>query len=82
MRAHPVYTAFHKRWQIHTYFQLRWKEIVVKFEESLAPTKLDIIKGVSLSSTVDLNLPHVFRQRPICHKPGNCGLERYFYVLE
>lgn len=44
MRAHPVYTAFHKRWQIHTYFQLRWKEVVVKFEEALVPIKLDIIK--------------------------------------
>lgn len=46
MRAHPVYTAFQKRWQIHTYFQLRWKEIVVKLEESLVPTKLDTIKGI------------------------------------
>jgi hypothetical protein len=45
MRAHPVYTAFQKRWQIHTYFQLRWKEIVVKLEEALASTKLDILKG-------------------------------------
>ncbi|KAF9650191.1 COG complex component [Thelephora ganbajun] len=44
MRAHPVYTAFQKRWQIHTYFQLRWKEIVVKCEEALVSTKLDIIK--------------------------------------
>jgi hypothetical protein len=40
-----VYAAFQKRWQIHTYFQLRWKEIVVKFEEALVPTKLDIING-------------------------------------
>lgn len=45
MRAHPVYTAFQQRWQIHTYFQLRWKEIVVKLEEALVPTKLDTIKG-------------------------------------
>lgn len=45
MRAHPVYAAFQKRWQIHTYFQLRWKEIVVKLEEALASTKLDMIKG-------------------------------------
>lgn len=46
MRAHPVYNTFQKRWQIHTYFQLRWKEIVVKLEEVLASTKLDIIKGI------------------------------------
>jgi hypothetical protein len=45
MRAHPVSAAFQKRWQIHTYFQLRWKEIVVKLEEALASTKFDTIKG-------------------------------------
>lgn len=41
-----VYIAFQRRWQIHTYFQLRWKEIVLKFEEALVSTKLDIIKGM------------------------------------
>ena len=46
MRAHPVYAAFQKRWQIHTYFQLRWKEIAVKLEEVLVSTKLDMVKGM------------------------------------
>lgn len=41
--AHPVYTAFQKQWQIHAYF---WKEIVVKFEEALAPTTRDSVKGM------------------------------------
>ncbi|EEB95354.1 hypothetical protein MPER_05687, partial [Moniliophthora perniciosa FA553] len=34
MRRHPIYTAFEKRWQLPVYFQLRWKEIVGKVEES------------------------------------------------
>ncbi|THH02289.1 hypothetical protein EW026_g562 [Hermanssonia centrifuga] len=41
MRAHPVYTNFERRWQLPVYFQLRWKEIVMKLEESLAATKLE-----------------------------------------
>ena len=41
MRAHPVYAAFDRRWQLPVYFQLRWKEIVTKLEESLTVTKLE-----------------------------------------
>ncbi|KAJ3548647.1 hypothetical protein NM688_g5267 [Phlebia brevispora] len=41
MRAHPVYIAFERRWQLPVYFQLRWKEIVPKLEESLAVMKLE-----------------------------------------
>lgn len=41
MRAHPIYIAFEKRWQLPVYFQLRWKEIVTKLEESLVVTKLE-----------------------------------------
>ncbi|KIY46789.1 COG complex component [Fistulina hepatica ATCC 64428] len=36
MRAHPVYTAFEKRWQLPVYFQMRWKEIVGKLENVMA----------------------------------------------
>jgi hypothetical protein len=36
MRAHPVYVAFERRWQLPVYFQLRWKEIVTKLEEALS----------------------------------------------
>jgi len=65
MRAHPVYAAFQKRWQIHTYFQLRWKEIVLKVEEALVSTRLDVIKGMlayanprlKLSSRLSDNAP-------------------------
>jgi hypothetical protein len=41
MRAHPTYASFERRWQLPVYFQLRWKEIVGAFEESLAggPTR-------------------------------------------
>jgi conserved oligomeric Golgi complex subunit 2 len=35
MRSHPVYVAFEKRWQLPVYFQMRWKEIVTKVEETL-----------------------------------------------
>ena len=41
MRAHPVYTAFERRWQLPVYFQLRWKEIVTKLEDQLAVAKLE-----------------------------------------
>ena len=41
MRAHIVYTSFDRRWQLPVYFQLRWKEIVSKLEESLVTTKLE-----------------------------------------
>ncbi|RPD78692.1 COG complex component [Lentinus tigrinus ALCF2SS1-7] len=41
MRAHIVYTTFDRRWQLPVYFQLRWKEIVTKLEDSLATTKLE-----------------------------------------
>ena len=65
MRAHPVYAAFQKRWQIHTYFQLRWKEIVVKFEEALVSTKLDIIKGTLPYANLLLELPsHLLDNAP------------------
>ncbi|KAF5370825.1 hypothetical protein D9758_001986 [Tetrapyrgos nigripes] len=37
MRSHPVYIAFEKRWQLPVYFQMRWKEIVTKVEETLGP---------------------------------------------
>ncbi|KAM6502244.1 COG (conserved oligomeric Golgi) complex component, COG2 domain containing protein [Amanita muscaria] len=41
MRRHPTYEKFQKRWQLPVYFQLRWKEIVGKLEESLSVTSLD-----------------------------------------
>ncbi|KAL0574960.1 hypothetical protein V5O48_007005 [Marasmius crinis-equi] len=36
MRAHPIYVAFEKRWQLPVYFQMRWKEIVGRVEEGLS----------------------------------------------
>ncbi|KZT10815.1 COG complex component [Laetiporus sulphureus 93-53] len=41
MRAHPVFVAFERRWQLPVYFQLRWKEIVMRLEGSLAVTRLE-----------------------------------------
>ncbi|KAJ2918521.1 hypothetical protein MD484_g1842, partial [Candolleomyces efflorescens] len=41
-RSHESYTIFEKRWQLPVYFQLRWKEIVGKLEESFGKTRLDI----------------------------------------
>ena len=35
MRSHPTYIAFERRWQLPVYFQLRWKEIVGKLEDTL-----------------------------------------------
>ncbi|KAK7053317.1 hypothetical protein VNI00_003943 [Paramarasmius palmivorus] len=43
MRRHPVYIAFDKRWQLPVYFQLRWKEIVGKVEESLAAGQIEYL---------------------------------------
>lgn len=36
IRSHPLYAAFQRRWQLPVYFQLRWKEIVGKLEDSLS----------------------------------------------
>lgn len=41
MRAHPVYSAFERRWQLPVYFQLRWKDIVTNLEEVLVVTRLE-----------------------------------------
>ncbi|ESK97090.1 conserved oligomeric golgi complex subunit 2-like [Moniliophthora roreri MCA 2997] len=41
MRRHPIYTAFEKRWQLPVYFQLRWKEIVGKVEESFISGQIE-----------------------------------------
>ncbi|KAI9569693.1 oligomeric golgi complex component, COG2-domain-containing protein [Boletus coccyginus] len=38
MRSHPVFASFNKRWQLPIYFQLRWKDIVGKLEDSLSTT--------------------------------------------
>ncbi|KAK0212634.1 COG complex component [Desarmillaria ectypa] len=41
MRAHNVYSAFERRWQLPVYFQMRWKEIVTKLEDSLSNTRVE-----------------------------------------
>ncbi|TFL04432.1 COG complex component [Pterulicium gracile] len=40
MRAHPVYIAFGKRWQLPVYYQLRWKDITTKLETALSRTTM------------------------------------------
>nr|GAT56084.1 conserved oligomeric Golgi complex subunit 2-like [Mycena chlorophos] len=47
MRAHHVYVAFERRWQLPVYFQMRWKEIVGKMEEALANPRVELIKAES-----------------------------------
>ncbi|KAJ7647285.1 oligomeric golgi complex component, COG2-domain-containing protein [Roridomyces roridus] len=42
MRAHPVYTAFERRWQLPVYYQLRWKEIVSKVEDVLSVPRVEL----------------------------------------
>ncbi|KAF8630630.1 hypothetical protein AX15_002781 [Amanita polypyramis BW_CC] len=41
MRSHPTYEKVQRRWQLPVYFQLRWKEIIGKLEESLSLTPFD-----------------------------------------
>ncbi|KAG1816061.1 COG complex component [Suillus subaureus] len=41
LRSHPVFTAFQRRWQLSVYFQLRWKEVITKLEETLSSRVLD-----------------------------------------
>ncbi|KAK0226128.1 oligomeric golgi complex component, COG2-domain-containing protein [Armillaria fumosa] len=45
MRAHSVYSTFERRWQLPVYFQMRWKEIVTKLEDSLSGTRVEPTSG-------------------------------------
>jgi hypothetical protein len=56
MRSHPTYAAFERRWQLFVYFQLRWKEIVGKLEDTLniAPRGSIGTLLTLLKSTIDL----------------------------
>ena len=51
MAAHPTFLAFERRWQLPVYFQLRWKDIVTRLEDSLSTNKLEpessLKKGLS-----------------------------------
>jgi hypothetical protein len=41
MAAHPTFIAFERRWQLPVYFQLRWKDVVTRLEDSLSTNKLE-----------------------------------------
>lgn len=41
MATHPTFLAFERRWQLPVYFQLRWKDIVTRLEDSLSTSKLE-----------------------------------------
>lgn len=41
LRTHAVYLAFERRWQLPVYFQLRWKEIIGRLEESLSVSTIE-----------------------------------------
>jgi conserved oligomeric Golgi complex subunit 2 len=51
MAVHPTFLAFERRWQLPVYFQLRWKDIVTRIEDSLSTSKLEpessLKKGLS-----------------------------------
>ena len=51
MAAHPIFLAFERRWQLPVYFQLRWKDIVTRLEDSLSTNRLEpessLKKGLS-----------------------------------
>ena len=58
MRSHPTYVSFERRWQLPVYFQLRWKEIVGKLEDTLN-TAPRISTGTPLHSAEVHSYPHV-----------------------
>lgn len=57
MRSHPTFGAFERRWQLPVYFQLRWKEIVGKLEDTLN-TASRISIGTPLYPTEVYNCPY------------------------
>ncbi|EGN99740.1 hypothetical protein SERLA73DRAFT_72536 [Serpula lacrymans var. lacrymans S7.3] len=42
MRLHPIFVNFKRRWQLPVYFQLRWKDIIGKLEDSLLTTTVEL----------------------------------------
>ncbi|KAF7376188.1 Conserved oligomeric Golgi complex subunit 2 [Mycena sanguinolenta] len=50
MRAHPIFSAFERRWQLPVYFQMRWKEIVGKVEEALSAPRVDLASATDKHS--------------------------------
>ncbi|KAH8991106.1 COG complex component [Lactarius hatsudake] len=41
MVTHPTFLSFERRWQLPVYFQLRWKDIVTRLEDTLSVSKLE-----------------------------------------
>lgn len=71
MRSHPVFISFNKRWQLPIYFQLRWKDIAGKLEDTLGNT------------VISLNLVNVGKH--VCcgsFEPTLNRCERAFYVSD
>lgn len=66
LRAHPIYTAFERRWQLPVYFQLRWKEIVSRLEESLSVTRIEAARTTGQHYVYIWYAKLTFRQ-PITH---------------
>jgi len=58
MRSHPTYAAFERRWQLPVYFQLRWKEIVGRLEDTLNTVPRISIGTLHYSPEL-YNCPHV-----------------------
>ena len=84
-RAHESYSIFEKRWQLPVYFQLRWKEIVGKLEESLTKIKLEVSYSKGTPFVLghhDDRLDFVGRVAAFRYTAGFGCLDRDFCMLE
>lgn len=83
---HPVYLAFERRWQLPVYFQLRWKEIVSRLEESLSTKKMEPSSNTGRHSACiilpRLKIRTMHRDSAFCHGPIICRLECNYDKLE
>ncbi|KAF6736933.1 Conserved oligomeric Golgi complex subunit 2 [Oryzias melastigma] len=55
LRVHPSYTSFHNKWNLPVYFQLRYKEIAGRLENSIS----DGLEAASAGSTYHLQVSEV-----------------------
>ncbi|PBK74315.1 COG complex component [Armillaria solidipes] len=71
MRAHSVYSAFERRWQLPVYFQMRWKEIVTKLEDSLSSTRVETTSGKGSASFVTAQAAAIWMAVTACWSAEN-----------
>ena len=77
MVTHPTFLSLERRWQLPVYFQLRWKEIVTRLEDTLSMRKLEpesnlkkgrLFLSLKIRVPVDVNVNNDAnsRNQPIC----------------